>query len=164
MRSETSSIASRSSSELVGKRSLLKINAMSDEVFPGRNTSPWVLDGALSELQSRFPGTEFLIVDADVAGSRQFDRACEQWGYGAIAKRRDVRIVNLSGSPVVTVADLEPSCPSLEFPEIVLKADSIINLPVVKTHVLTGISCALKNHWGLLPTATVSVPSGCSMK
>jgi len=139
------------SSELVGRRSLLKINAMSDEVFPGRNTSPWVLDGALSELQTRFPGTEFLIVDADVAGSRQFDRACEQWGYYAIAKRGDVRILNLSESPVVTVRTSNPCCPSLEFPEIVLKADSIINLPVVKTHVLTGISCALKNHWGLLP-------------
>ena len=139
------------SSELIGKRSLLKINAMSDELFPGRNTSPWVLDGALSELQSRFAGTDFLIVDADVAGSRQFDRACEQWGYRAIARRRDVRILNLSEAPVVAVPTSNPCCPSLEFPEIVLKADSIINLPVVKTHVLTGISCALKNHWGLLP-------------
>jgi uncharacterized protein (DUF362 family) len=124
---------------------------MSDEVFPGRNTSPWVLDGALSELQSRFSGTEFLIVDADVAGARQFARACEQWGYSAIAKRRDVRILNLSESPVATVATSNLNCPSMEFPEIVLKADSIINLPVMKTHVLTGISCALKNHWGLLP-------------
>ncbi len=136
---------------LVGKRSLLKINAMSDELFPGRNTSPWVLDGALSELQSRFPHTEFLIVDADVAGSRQFDRACEQWGYRAIAQRRNARILNLSESPVVTKPTSNACCPLLEFPEVVLKADSIINLPVVKTHVLTGISCALKNHWGLLP-------------
>jgi uncharacterized protein (DUF362 family) len=135
----------------VGKRSLLKINAMSDELFPGRNTSPWVLDGALRGLQSRFPGTEFLIVDADVAGSRQFDRACERWGYHAIAKRRDVPVVNLSELPVATVSTSNPCCPALEFPEIVLRADSIINLPVVKTHVLTGISCALKNHWGLLP-------------
>jgi uncharacterized protein (DUF362 family) len=138
-------------SEIVGKRSLLKINAMSDELFPGRNTSRWVLDGALSGLQSRFPGTEFLIVDADVAGSRQFDRACEHWGYRAIARHRDVPIVNLSRSPVVMVSTSNPCCPSVEFPQIVLEADSIINLPVVKTHVLTGISCALKNHWGLLP-------------
>jgi uncharacterized protein (DUF362 family) len=139
------------SSEQVGKRSLLKINAMSDEVFPGRNTSPWVLEGALSGLQSRFPGTEFVIVDADVAGSRQFARACENWGYGEIAKRRDVPVVNLSESPVEAVSTSNPSCEMLEFPRIVLEADSIINLPVVKTHVLTGISCALKNHWGLLP-------------
>jgi uncharacterized protein (DUF362 family) len=141
----------RLNSELLGKRSLLKINAMSDELFPGRNTSPWVLDGALSVLQTRFPGTEFLIVDADVAGSRQFDRACEQWGYSAIARRRDARVVNLSESPVVTVPTSNPCCRALEFPKIVLEAGSIINLPVVKTHVLTGISCALKNHWGLLP-------------
>jgi uncharacterized protein (DUF362 family) len=138
-------------SEVVGRRSLLKINAMSDELFPGRNTSPWVLEGALNGLQSRFPGTEFLIVDGDVAGSRQFDRACELWGYLAIAKRRNVPVVNLSGLPVVQVPTSNPCCPTLELPELVLEADSIINLPVVKTHVLTGISCALKNHWGLLP-------------
>jgi uncharacterized protein (DUF362 family) len=138
-------------SKIVGSRSLLKINAMSDELFPGRNTSPWVLEGALSGLQARFPGTEFVIVDGDVAGSRQFNRACERWGYLAIAKRRDVQVVNLSGLPVVPVPTSNPCCRALELPQLVLEADSIINLPVVKTHVLTGISCALKNHWGLLP-------------
>jgi uncharacterized protein (DUF362 family) len=138
-------------SELVGKRSLLKINAMSDELFPGRNTSPWVLDGVLSSLQTRFPAAEFFIVDADVAGSRQFSRACEVWGYRAIAKRRDVPVVNLSESPAETVSTSNPRWPSMELPKVVLEADSIINLPVVKTHVLTGISCSLKNHWGLLP-------------
>jgi hypothetical protein len=35
----------------------------------------------------------------------------------------------------------------------VLDASSIINVPVLKTHVLSGITCALKNHWGLLPRA-----------
>ena len=150
------------SSELVGKRSLLKINAMSDEVFPGRNTSPWVLDGVLSELQSRFPGTEFLIVDADVAGSRQFDRACEQWGYRAIAKRRDVRILNLSESPVVTVTDREP----------LLSLDGIPGNRAQGRldHQSSGAEDArLDRHQlcsqeplGLTPAATLSVPSVCS--
>ena len=77
-----------------------------------------------------------------------------------IAKRRDVPVVNLSGVTRGAGADLEPMLSRMELPELVLEADSIINLPVVKTHVLTGISCALKNHWGLLPTAALPVPSG----
>ena len=138
------------SSGLVGKRSLLKINAMSDEVFPGRNTSPWVLDGALSELQARFPGTEFLIVDADVAGSRQFDRACEQWGYRAIAQRR-----NADPEPVGITRGDETDV------KLLLSLDDIPGNRAEGRldHQSSGSEDArsdrdklwLKNHWGLLP-------------
>lgn len=36
---------------------------------------------------------------------------------------------------------------------ILLKADVLINLPMMKTHVLAGISGALKNHLGTVPNA-----------
>ncbi len=136
---------------LLGKNCLLKINAMSDELLPGRNTSPWVLAGTLDSVLRRFPNVHFQIVDADVAGSRQFAKACKNWGYDAIAASRGVPLVNLSEQPTRTIGTSNPVCPVMEFPAVVMDADSIINLPVLKTHVITGISCALKNHWGLLP-------------
>jgi uncharacterized protein (DUF362 family) len=134
----------------VGERALLKLNAMSDELFPGRNTSPWVVDAMLGWLRSRFPRAGFRLVDTDVAGARQFARACENWGYGEIAKRHGVPIVNLSHLPVVTVKTASATVPTLDLPALVMDASSIINVPVLKTHVLSGITAALKNHWGLL--------------
>lgn len=139
--------------ELLGETCLLKINAMSDELFPGRNTSPWVLDGVLSVLAEMFPGTGLIIVDSDVAGSRQFARACRNWGYNAIAEEHGVPIRNLAKEPTVAITTSNPVIPEMDLPELVTQADSIINLPVLKTHVLpgAGITCALKNHWGMLP-------------
>jgi uncharacterized protein (DUF362 family) len=135
----------------VGARSLVKLNAMSDEFFPGRNTSPWVVDAVLGWLRSRYPRTAFRLVDTDVAGSRQFARACESWGYAEIARRHQVPIENLSHAPVVTVKTESGLVPTLDLPALVVDASSIINVPVLKTHVLSGITGALKNHWGLLP-------------
>ena len=40
---------------------------------------------------------------------------------------------------------------TLDVPESILKADSIINLPVMKTHCLTGLTCSLKHFWGVVP-------------
>jgi uncharacterized protein (DUF362 family) len=135
----------------IGKLSLVKINAMSDEVFPGRNTSPWVLDGVLTALRARYPETRFVIVDTDVAGSRQFGRACVNWGFDRLAQKHGVEIRNLAHEPTEQVAVDNPVVRELSFPRLVRQADSIVNVPVLKTHVLSGISCSLKNHWGLLP-------------
>jgi uncharacterized protein (DUF362 family) len=139
------------SEQELGETVLVKLNAMSDEVFPGRNTSPWVLDAALGLLRDRYPRANLTIVDADAAGARQFDRACRNWGYDAVARRHGVPIHNLSNDPTRTVRTGNPLAPELELPVCVLEASSVVNLPVIKTHVVTGITCALKNHWGLLP-------------
>jgi uncharacterized protein (DUF362 family) len=130
---------------------LVKLNAMSDELFPGRNTSPWVLDAALECLRDRYPRAKLTIVDTDVAGSRQFERARKNWGYDAIAARHAVPIKNVSSTPTVRIDTKNPIVPTLELPRLVTEASAIVNLPVMKTHVLSGITCALKNHWGLLP-------------
>jgi uncharacterized protein (DUF362 family) len=136
---------------LAGKRIFLKINAMSREVLPGRNTSPWVLDAVLAYLRARVSGLELMVGDADAAGFRQLHDAWRNWGYAEIARRYQARLVNLSDEEFVPVAIESPLCSSLELPRVVMEADAILNLPVLKTHVLTGITGCLKNHWGLLP-------------
>jgi len=135
----------------LGADVLVKLNAMSDELFPGRNTSPWVLDAALATLRERYPRARWTIIDTDVAGSRQFQRACKSWGYDAIARRHAVEIRNVSTAPTVRVRTSNPRVPEIDLPRLVADASAIVNLPVLKTHVLSGITCALKNHWGLLP-------------
>lgn len=135
----------------VGGRCLIKINAMSQEVLPGRNTSPWLVEAVLGQMKKRHPRTTFTLADSDVAGYPQFSRACRHWGYSEIAARHGIQIINLARQDYREVATGNDACPVLAFPQAVFSADSIINLPVMKTHVLSGISCCLKNHWGLLP-------------
>ncbi|MCF8034608.1 MAG: DUF362 domain-containing protein [Desulfarculaceae bacterium] len=135
----------------LGQSCLVKINAMSQEVLPGRNSGPWVVEALLSQLRKRFPELRLTLADSDVAGYPQFGRACRHWGYDQLARRFDARVVNLAREPYREVSTNNPVCPTLAFPRAVFQSDSIINLPVMKTHVLSGISCCLKNHWGLLP-------------
>ncbi len=135
----------------IGGDALFKLNAMSDELFPGRNTSPWVVDAMLAILRERYPRARWTIVDTDVAGSRQFERACRNWGYDVIARRHGVEIQNLASAPTVRIETANPAVPVVELPKRVVEASAIVNLPVLKTHVMTGITCGLKNHWGLLP-------------
>lgn len=137
--------------EQLGTDVLVKLNAMSDELFPGRNTSPWVLDAALAILRERYPRARWTIIDTDVAGSRQFERACKNWGYDAIARKHGVAVRNLSHAPTVRVQTGNPRVPVIDLPRLITDSSAIVNLPVLKTHVLSGITCALKNHWGLLP-------------
>jgi len=147
---EAMDLAKLSAGDL-GETCLVKINAMSQEVLPSRNTCPWVVEAVLSQLRERFPSLRLTLADSDVAGYPQFSRACAHWGYDDLARRFDAPIVNLAKEPYHEVATHNPACPSLAFPRAVFQAHSIINLPVMKTHVLSGISCCLKNHWGLLP-------------
>mgnify|MGYP000097263689 CR=1 FL=1 len=57
-----------------------------------------------------------------------------------------------------TAQDLGPSVKAgpveTKLSNLVLKADVLINLPIMKTHVLAGVSGALKNHLGTVPNAS----------
>jgi uncharacterized protein (DUF362 family) len=135
----------------IGKTCLVKINAISRELLPGRNTSPWVFEAVLKVLANKFPGVTFTVADSDGAGYAQFDDSMRNWGYGEIARQYGARIVNLAHDDYRRVEINDPRWPYIEIPVTVLESDSIVNVPVLKTHVLTGITCCLKNHWGMLP-------------
>jgi uncharacterized protein (DUF362 family) len=138
--------------DVLGKTCLLKLNAMSREVLPGRNTSPWFLEAVLENLRQRHPNLSIILADTDVAGYPQFEDACRNWGYNEIAGRFGLEIINLGRDQAIPVATGNPEVPEVHLPRTLERVDSIINLPVIKTHVLTGITCCLKNHWGLMPT------------
>lgn len=64
-----------------------------------------------------------------------------------------------------TEKDLGPSTKAgpvdTQLSNIVLNADVLINLPMMKTHVLAGVSGALKNHLGTVPNASAFHREGC---
>jgi uncharacterized protein (DUF362 family) len=70
-------------------------------------------------------------------------------GYVEMAKRLGVDLVNLTEAPRTRVR-CEPAG-DIEMPRLLLEADALITLPVLKTHALTYFTGALKNQWGCIP-------------
>lgn len=68
-------------------------------------------------------------------------RLCEEAGVGVnvLDRENPVKVEN-PGAEVVR---------NLWFPEFALECDGIINVPKLKTHVLTTLTCAVKNLFGL---------------
>jgi uncharacterized protein (DUF362 family) len=75
--------------------------------------------------------------------------AFEASRYVDFAKRLGVQLVNFSELPRAPVV-CEPAG-KIELPRLLLEADVVITLPVLKTHALTYFTGALKNQWGCLP-------------
>ncbi|MCJ7443142.1 MAG: DUF362 domain-containing protein [Methanotrichaceae archaeon] len=134
-----------------GKKFFIKINGISDQVVPGQCTSPWVIESVVYELKKSFPDCELFMGDADLAAAKQLDKASKAWGYLDIADKYDVKFVNLSNEPLIRVDCGGKVFKQLDLPKILLDVDTIINIPVPKTHCLTTITGCMKNHWGMVP-------------
>ncbi len=63
--------------------------------------------------------------------------------------------VLVSGSDVSYTKEYKVDGSMFEFSDLLLKADALINMPVLKSHMIAGMTFAMKNHFG-----TVSYPDG----
>ncbi len=91
------------------------------------------------------------IVESD-ATSSDFEENIEGWGHEFLRDYQEFPLVNLSKSPAHTEALLGiDGCYDVEIPNLLWEYDLLINLPVLKTHILTGVSLGMKNLFGLLP-------------
>lgn len=70
-------------------------------------------------------------------------------GYVELAQKLGVELVSFSEVHWVKV-DCPPAG-DIELPRLLLEADVLITLPVLKTHALTYFTGSLKNQWGCLP-------------
>ncbi|MEM5883201.1 MAG: DUF362 domain-containing protein, partial [Candidatus Aenigmatarchaeota archaeon] len=137
-----------------GKKIFVKINGISDQLVPGQCTSPWVIDGVLSELRKNLPKAKIYMGDANLAAAEQLNRAAKLWGFYELAEKYDANFINLSEQPLVKTDFKGKVLREMEVPKILLNVDCIVNLPVAKTHCLTTITCCLKNHWGCVTPET----------
>ncbi len=134
-----------------GKRIFLKINAMGNQFVPGLNTSPFILEAVIRTIKEKRKNAEIIIGDTDLATVKQFWYSVKLWGYDKIAERYNCKIVNLSEEKTVKKKINGEIFEYVEVPKILTKVDSIVTLPVIKTHGITKITCCLKNSWGFLP-------------
>lgn len=134
-----------------GKKIFIKINSLSDQLVPGQNASPWVVETILETVRKQYSNSEIYIGDADLAADKQLNRAAKLWGFIDMAKKYDAQFINLSEQPLIKTNFNGVALKETEVPKILLDVDTIFNVPIAKTHCLTTITCCLKNHWGLLP-------------
>lgn len=138
-------------SKYIKGKIFIKVNALSDQLVPGQNCSPWVAEAVFSMVREKYPKNEIYVGDADLAADKQLNRAAKLWGITDLAEQFGMKFVNLSEQPLKKVNFNGLAIKEVEVPRILLDVDTILNVPIAKTHCLTTITCCLKNHWGLLP-------------
>lgn len=136
-----------------GATVFLKPNLTWREPTPGVTTRPEFIAAVVGVLRER---TSRIIIGESDGGYHSF-RAEEAFAghrLYELARRFGVRLVNLSREPTAkaeTVVQKKTLC--VELPALLLDAVEVfISLPVPKIHAMTGVSLALKNQWGCLPS------------
>jgi uncharacterized protein (DUF362 family) len=132
-----------------GRRVLLKPNA--GRVFPARSgvvTEAQVVAGAIDAF--RDAGAEVLVGDSPIVGVRKLE-ALEASGIAAVARARGCALVDLDARPPVTVAlPRGQAIQAIQVCAEVTEVDWVVSIPVMKCHMHTGVSLAVKNMKGCL--------------
>lgn len=132
-----------------GKNVLLKPNAgRAVEPLTGVTTNPEVVAAAIDFFQGQ--GAAVRIGESPIIGFTA-PETFEATGIAQVAKKRDVELLDLDARPAKTVPVPQGQVLSkLRVCPDVLEADFVVSIPVMKTHMHTVVSLALKNMKGCL--------------
>jgi uncharacterized protein (DUF362 family) len=128
-------------------RIALKPNlVVSKPASSGATTSPEILEGIIQYLHG-YGLSRITIMESSAIGYSTKD-SFRVAGIEDLAGKYKVELKDLKESPVrhIRNGDFE-----LDVFEDAFQQDYLINIPVVKAHCQTGITCALKNLKGLIP-------------
>jgi len=130
-----------------GKRVGLKPNLVTPKpASEGATTHPEIAAGLILYLQKNGFNNLTILEGAWTGGSTA--RAFSVCGYRKIADEAGVRLIDTKGDKTRTC---DCAGMKLEICESALAVDFMINLPVMKGHCQTKLTCALKNNKGLIP-------------
>jgi uncharacterized protein (DUF362 family) len=130
-----------------GRRVGLKPNlVVAQPASTGATTHPEIAEGLVSYLKEK-GFASLAILEGSWAGCSTID-AYSLCGYRKLAEKTGVRLID-------TKADKAKLCDckgmNIKICESALAIDFMINLPVMKGHCQTLLTCALKNNKGLIP-------------
>lgn len=128
---------------LIGIKPNLILASPSEE---GATTSPEIVEGVIRYLKEK-GFNNIIILESSWVGART-KKAFKVCGYEEIAERYDVQLYDLKQDSYreITFKDL-----NLRVCEKALEVDYLINVPVLKAHCQTKLTCALKNLKGCIP-------------
>lgn len=115
----------------------------------GITTSPELLRNLLEIIKDR---ADTVILGESDGGNRSFsaDVAFKGHNMHEICKETGVDLVNLSKRPSVFIKDkILGKTVQVQLPKLLLdEIDCFISVPVLKVHVMTGVTLSIKNLWG----------------
>jgi len=116
------------------------------ESSSGATTDPEIVEATVQYLKER-GYNNLVIMESSWVGDRT-DRAFKVCGYEKISRKYDVPLLDLKrdGYREIRVGDL-----TLRVCNKPLEVDFLINMPVLKAHCQTRLTCALKNLKGCIP-------------
>ena len=141
-----------------GQTVLLKPNLVEYEPGTVINTHPNVVVGAAIALQRA--GAREVIVGEGPGHRRDLEYLLSSTGMLQALSGERVRFVDLNHDDVHQVAlrSWFTGLPELALPEAVLNADLVVSMPKLKTHHWAGITCSMKNLFGVVPGAVYGWP------
>ena len=114
----------------------------------GATTHPEIVEGLIDYLREN--GYENLcILEGAWVGARTKD-AADVCGYTDLAKKTGVRFIDTQPD---TATERDCAGMKLKICDSALRLDYLINVPVMKGHCQTRLTCALKNMKGLIPNS-----------
>ncbi|MBN1341192.1 MAG: DUF362 domain-containing protein [Phycisphaerae bacterium] len=135
-----------------GKRILLKPNLVETDLGqPHINTSPAVVAAAIESFR-RLDAAD--VVVAEGQGHRRDSwLVLDESGMGRAIEEVAATFVDLNHDEFAAVdnAGTWTSLEKLHLPKTLLQADWVVSMPKLKTHHWAGVTCAMKNLFGVMP-------------
>lgn len=143
---------------VVGKRVLLKPNLVEYEPGAAINTHPSVLVGAAIAL--RRAGAAEIVVGEGPGHQRDTEYLVTATGLSDHLRDERIRFVDLNTDDVEwrQLASNFSGIGRMALPRSVLTADLVVSMPKLKTHHWAGMTCAMKNLFGVVPGAVYGWP------
>ena len=142
-----------------GKRIVLKPNLVETAAGePHINTNPAVVVAA-AEVFRRLDAKEVIVAEGQ--GHRRDSRlVLEESGMGRALEEDDLSFVDLNHDDVTTVPNRGhwTKLGMLHLPNTILRADWLVSMPKLKTHHWTGVTCSMKNLFGVMPGVVYGWP------
>lgn len=129
-----------------GQRVLVKPNLLTDAPpEAAKTTHPEVVRAVLRVLKDA--GAHPFVADSP-ASVMKIERVWETTGFRALCEAEQVPLLRLEQGGAVSFKE---GGFTFSIARQALDADVIVGVPKIKTHVLTGLTCAVKNMYGCIP-------------
>ncbi len=130
-------------------RVLIKPNLTTDSPHP-ITTSPGCCEAVVAYVRDH-SRAKIMIAEGCGDGERETDQVFHTLGYGALADKYGIELVDLNYEPLIKKENPDcPVFPEMHLPEIAF-THYIISVPVLKAHSLAVITGSLKNMMGFAP-------------
>jgi uncharacterized protein (DUF362 family) len=143
---------------VAGRSVLLKPNIVEYEEAHAINTHPLVVAGAATAMLRA--GASEVVVAEGPGHRRDIEYLLTSTGLFDYLRDTGVRFVDLNHDDVqeVPLRSWFTGLRSMSLPVSLLRADFVVSLPKLKTHHWAGMTCSMKNFFGVVPGAVYGWP------